>query len=65
MMDIKTWAEVKDGQVVDLVLWDGQGDLFKGKLMIDVTENEGVGVGFSASEIKGKWEFTKNESHSL
>ncbi|QNQ59800.1 hypothetical protein [Pantoea sp. MT58] len=64
-MDVKTWAEIEGGKVVNIILWDGGGDIFEGKVMVDITELAGVGVGDSASEINGKWEFTKNESHSL
>ncbi|MEN4667723.1 hypothetical protein ABEG72_15900 [Pantoea agglomerans] len=56
---MSAYALIKDGIVVNAVLWDGEGDLFQDFETHEIKEGEIVGPGFFAeADQKGNWTFT-------
>jgi len=56
---MSAYALIKDGIVVNAVLWDGEGDLFQEFETYEISEGEVVGPGYSAEkDSKGKWIFS-------
>jgi len=56
---MSTYALIKDGMVVNVVVWDGEGQMFDSFTTYEVKENEQIGPGYSAKkDKKGSWSFT-------
>ncbi|MGC0901027.1 hypothetical protein WKG98_14270 [Pantoea agglomerans] len=56
---MSAYALIKDGVVVNAVLWDGEGDLFQEFDTYEIGDGETVGPGYSAKkDSKGKWTFS-------
>ncbi|MDU1573284.1 MAG: hypothetical protein E6868_08535 [Pantoea sp.] len=64
--NISNWAIIKDGVVVNVVLWDGNGDIFNNLIMYNLPEGSPVGVGYKAvkSDADG-YEFSAPEENQL
>lgn len=53
------YALIKDGLVVNAVVWDGEGDIFQEYETYEIKDNDLVGPGFTAKKDgKGNWFFT-------
>ena len=52
------YALIKSGMVKNVVLWDGDGDLFSDYECYEIAEGEEVGSGYAAVKEGGKWGFT-------
>lgn len=53
------YALIKDGVVVNAVVWNGEGDLFSEYETYEIKEGDQVGPGFTAEkDKKGNWVFT-------
>lgn len=53
------YALIKDGVVVNAVVWNGEGDLFSEYETYEIQEGDQVGPGFTAEkDKKGNWIFT-------
>ncbi|MEN4735797.1 hypothetical protein [Pantoea agglomerans] len=53
------YALIKDGVVVNAVVWNGEGDLFSEYETYEIKEGDQVGPGFTAEkDKKGNWIFT-------
>ncbi|KEY42712.1 hypothetical protein [Pantoea agglomerans] len=58
-MSVSSYALIKDGVVVNAVLWNGEGDLFPEYETYEIKEEDQVGPGFTAEkDKKGSWVFT-------
>lgn len=58
-MTASSYALIKDGVVVNAVLWDGEGDLFPEYETYEIKEEDSVSPGFTAEkDKKGSWVFT-------
>lgn len=58
-MAVSSYALIKDGVVVNAVLWNGEGDLFPEYETYEIKEGDQVGPGFNAKkDDKGNWVFT-------
>ncbi|MEN4597878.1 hypothetical protein ABEG75_07900 [Pantoea agglomerans] len=58
-MTVSSYALIKDGVVVNAVLWDGEGDLFPEYETYEIKEQDQVSPGFTAEkDKKGTWVFT-------
>lgn len=58
-MTASSYALIKDGVVVNAVLWDGEGDLFPEYETYEIKEEDSVSPGFTAEkDKKGNWVFT-------
>ena len=56
---MSAYALIKDGIVVNAVLWDGEGEIFQEFETYEIGEGEAVGPGFTAEkDQKGNWVFT-------
>lgn len=56
---MSAYALIKDGVVVNAVLWDGEGDIFQDYETYEIKEGEQVGPGYTAQkDSKGKWSFS-------
>lgn len=56
---MSSYALIKDGIVVNAVLWDGQGDIFQEYEKYEIKDGEQVGPGYTAKkDSKGKWSFS-------
>lgn len=52
------WAVIKNGMVVNTVVWDGTGDIFDEFDTYEIKDGEVIGIGYSASQdSNGKWTF--------
>lgn len=52
------FALIKDGVVENVVVWDGQGDIFSDYSTYEIKDGEVVGPGYSAEQnSSGNWEF--------
>lgn len=48
------WAMIDSNNIVNnIIIWDGQGELFNGRLVIQLEENEPCSIG---------WAYDKNSS---
>nr|WP_310616921.1 hypothetical protein [Pantoea cypripedii] len=53
------YALIKNGNVENVVVWDGEGTLFDDYSICEIKDGEIVGPGFSADQdSSGNWEFT-------
>ncbi|MEN4580243.1 hypothetical protein [Pantoea agglomerans] len=53
------YALIKDGVVVNAVVWNGEGDLFSEYETYEIKDGDQVGPGFTAEkDKKGNWIFT-------
>jgi len=56
---MSAYALIKDGLVVNSVLWNGEGEIFQEFETYEIGEGEIVGPGYSAKkDAKGKWTFS-------
>ena len=56
---MSAYALIKDGIVVNAVLWNGEGEIFQEFETYEIGEGEIVGPGYSAKkDEKGKWTFS-------
>ncbi|MEN4621814.1 hypothetical protein ABEH29_10525 [Pantoea agglomerans] len=56
---MSSYALIKEGIVVNAVLWDGQGDIFQEYEKYEIKDGEQVGPGYTAKkDSKGKWSFS-------
>jgi hypothetical protein len=54
----ETYALIQSGMVENVVVWDGEGDIFSDYTTYKIKEGETVGPGFSAEQdSSGNWEF--------
>lgn len=58
-MSVSSYALIKDGVVVNAVVWDGKGDLFPEYETYEIQDGDQVGPGFTAEkDKKGNWIFS-------
>ncbi|WLS77200.1 hypothetical protein Q3V30_11930 [Erwinia pyri] len=51
------YALIKDGMVQNVVVWDGEGNLFEGFDTYEIQDGDIVGLGYSVTGSAGKYKF--------